>query len=196
MLQNLSPPGDSPALRQPVNPVDDALILSVAQGDSEAFAALYEQTKSAVYGFALSILRDPHSAEDVMQDTYIHIHKNAYWYRPQGKPMAWILTIVRNLAYTRLREKKKQENPENVEWVAAYEPDREQDSLNGMLLDTALRILPEEERQIVILFSVSGMKHREIASLLQLPLATELSKYRRSIQKLKDFLEKEGEARA
>jgi len=68
-----------------------------------ALEALYERTKAAVYGLALSILRNPQDAEDVMQDTYIRIIRSAGRYRSQGKPMAFILTITRNLALDRIR---------------------------------------------------------------------------------------------
>ena len=52
---------------------DEKLILSLADGDSQALAELYSQTDSAVYGFALSILKDHHAPEDVMQETYLKI---------------------------------------------------------------------------------------------------------------------------
>ena len=83
--------------------LDEKLILRMAEGDNDAFRDLYEQTSSAVYGFALSILRNVHDAENVMHDAYIRIHRSAAAYQPKGKPMAWILTIVRNLCYTRLK---------------------------------------------------------------------------------------------
>lgn len=58
-----------------------------------------------------------------------------------------------------------------------------------MVLLAALTILGEEERQIVMLHAVSGLKHREIAAALNLPLATTLSKYSRALIKLKRHLE-------
>ena len=52
-------------------PPDDGLILRIAEGDTAALEVLYRQTSASVYGFALSILRDPTAAEDVMQDKNI-----------------------------------------------------------------------------------------------------------------------------
>lgn len=75
----------------------DELIEKIAAGDRDALASLYEQTNKSVYGFALSILKDTHDAQDVLQDCYLHIYSAAGSYRSQGKPMAWILTITRNL---------------------------------------------------------------------------------------------------
>jgi len=177
-------------------PVEDSLVLQIAEGNKEALATLYTATKSAVYGFALSILKNPHSAEDVMQETYLHIYQNAYWYRPQGKPMAWIFTIVRNLALMKLRDESARETPTDLELLPETSQDKTQDSLNRMMLRAALKILSDEERQIVILFSVSGLKHREIAEILHIPISTELTKYHRALNKLKNHLQKEDENNA
>lgn len=87
-------------------PPDDGLILRIAEGDTAALEVLYRQTSASVYGFALSILRDPTAAEDVMQDTFVSVMQSASSYQPSGKPMAWLLTIARNLALMRLRKRK------------------------------------------------------------------------------------------
>ncbi|MBR5472193.1 MAG: hypothetical protein IKU81_08835 [Oscillibacter sp.] len=57
------------------------------------------------------------------------------------------------------------------------------------LLQTALAALSQTERQVVLLHAVTGLKHREIAEILELPLATVLSKYRRALRKLKEWME-------
>ena len=57
------------------------------------------------------------------------------------------------------------------------------------LLQHALAVIGEEERRIVMLHAVTGMKHREIAALLEMPLATVLSKYHRALKKMRIFLE-------
>ena len=92
-------------------PPDDALILRIAQGDTAALEVLYRQTSSSIYGFALSILRDPTAAEDVMQDTFVSVMQSAPGYQPSGKPMAWLLTITRNLALMRLRKAESKNCP-------------------------------------------------------------------------------------
>lgn len=170
----------------------EQLLQKLAQGDREALAQLYAQTKGAVYGFALSILKSGHAAEDVMQDTYVRVYNAAAGYRAQGKPLAWILTIARNLALAKLREDKK-EAPLR-EWAP---PGEESGSFAGqsadrMALHAALTILSDEERQIVILHSLTGMKHREIAAIIGIPLPTTLSKYRRALFKLKKYLQEEA----
>jgi RNA polymerase sigma-70 factor (ECF subfamily) len=169
----------------------EGLLSAIANGEVAALEQLYAQTKSSVYGYALSILKDRQNAEDVMQDTYIKLYGAAGSYKPQGKPMAWIFTITRNLALMKLREQGRRPTvPEEDVPLAAPGDDMER-SLDRQVLAAALTTLSDEERQIVILHSVSGLKHREIAALLELPLSTVLSKYRRALAKLQKEM-KEG----
>ncbi|MCD7947145.1 MAG: RNA polymerase sigma factor [Oscillospiraceae bacterium] len=172
--------------------VDEHLILRISDGDTGALEALYLQTKAAVFGFALSILHNWQSAEDVLQDVYLRIWDAAAMYHPQGKPMAWILTITRNLSLMKLRDKERQHFSLIEQADSLTGEDVIGDRLNRMLIQTALDALAEEEREIVVLHALSGLKHREIAEVLELPLSTVLSKYRRALAKLKLAL-KEGE---
>ena len=68
-------------------------------------------------------------------------------------------------------------------------PDSFGDVEDRLVLSKMLELLSEEDRQIVVLHAVSGMKHREIAQIMHLPVSTVLSKYRRSLQKLRTALE-------
>ena len=150
---------------------------------------LYHRTRTAVYGLVLSYLKHPQDAEDVTQDAFVRIWDTAASYRPQGKPMAWLLTVARNLALMRLRERGKTQELTDEEWSAlpARAPDVTTEDRH--VLRAALSLLSEQERQVVMLHAVTGLKHREIAQLLELPLATVLSKYRRALKKLNLLLE-------
>ena len=167
----------------------EPLMARLAGGDQEAQAELYHRTRTSVYGLALSYLKNQHDAEDVTQDAFVRAWENAHQYRPQGTPLAWLLTIARNLALMKLRERGRTQDMALEDWerLAAENPmvtveDRQ-------VLDAALTALADDERQIVLLHAVTGWKHREIAGLLELPLSTVLSKYRRALLKLKTKLE-------
>lgn len=169
----------------------EQLLLEIAHGDQEALAALYDQTRAAVYGLALSFLRSAHDAEDVTQDTFVRIWENAPAYRPQGHAMAWILTVARNLCKMRLRSQEKVTDlPEEV-WLSFPAPGDAVTTEDRLVLTAALQGLSAEERRIVLLHAASGLKHREIAQLLELPLATVLSKYHRALKKLRTSLKGE-----
>lgn len=166
-------------------------IAAMAQSDKTALSALYQQTRSAVYGFALSIVQNPQDAEDVLQDTYIRLYGAAAGYRPQGKPMAFLLTITRNLSLMKLRQRSRTAELSDEGWAAlpaggGMAPEER------LLLQHCMNRLSETERQVVVLHAVAGLKHKEIAELMHLPLSTALSKYNRAIGKLKAFY-REGE---
>jgi RNA polymerase sigma-70 factor (ECF subfamily) len=172
--------------------LDENLIIRMAGGDGSAFRELYEQTASAVYGFALSILKNTHDAEDVMHDAFVKAYTAAVTYKPMGKPVAWLLTIVRNLCYNRIRAGKVCEDISEYEDFARTEHDEIEDRI---VLEKAMNILGFEERQIVILHALTGLKHREIAEILELPTGTVLSKYNRALKKMKTEIEGKGEAK-
>lgn len=173
----------------------DRWISRIADGDREALACLYEAVRVPVYSYALSILKHAPDAEDVLHDCFLSIHTSAAGYRSAGKPMAWILTITRNLCLMKLREKNRENHrrtdiPEE-DWDTHLGLSDDTDVCDRLILDECMNRLSEEERQIVVLHAVSGLKHREIAGILSLPLATVLSKYSRAVKKLKAILERE-----
>ena len=166
---------------------DEKWLERIARGDRDAFHALYEAYRGMVFGFALSMLRSTPDAEDAVQDTFLRIREAAHLYKPQGKPKAWILTIVRNVCLMQLRSGKRTAALPEGEQIADLS--RISDRDDRMALETAFSALSEEECRIVVLHAVSGLKHREIAKLLERPLSTVLSKYSRGIAKLRRELE-------
>lgn len=163
----------------------------IARGHTDAIGEIYELTKSAVYGYVLSILKNAQDAEDVLQDTYVKVCLNAESYHAQGKPLAWIFTIARNLALMKLRGQSRMTEIPEYEWEQIASGNQDFRSEDRIVLSAALTKISEEESQIVILHAVGGMKHREIAEWLGMPLATVLSKYHRAIRKLQKILEDE-----
>lgn len=163
----------------------DCWIQQIARGEKSALASLYNQTCSSVYGFALSICKNVPDAEDVLQDTYLHVWQAADSYLSHGKPMAWLLTITRNLANSRLRDRGRTSLLDPEEWLEqlAEIPGLPQE--DRLLLEALLGGLPDQDRQILLLHALTGFKHREIAELLELPLPTVLSKYHRAVKKLR-----------
>lgn len=158
------------------------------RGGQEALAELYTARGRRCTAWPI-LPENQHDAEDVTQDAFVRAWENAHQYRPQGTPLAWLLTIARNLALMKLRERGRTQDMALEDWerLAAENPmvtveDRQ-------VLDAALTALADDERQIVLLHAVTGWKHREIAGLLELPLSTVLSKYRRALLKLKTKLE-------
>ena len=165
------------------------LLVHIAGGEREALAELYQRTRSAVYGLALSYLKNAHDAQDLTQDVYVQVWDCAEQYRPTGSPMGWLLTVCRNLCLMRMRREERHAALSEEEWDAIPTQECGLDVDERALLQGALARLADEERRIVLLHAVTGMKHREIAALLELPLPTVLSKYHRALKQMRSFLE-------
>ncbi len=164
----------------------ESLISNVGKGDKDSLSEIYGLTNRAIYGFTLSIVKNLHDAEDILQEVYIKVWNSAPGYKSMAKPMAWMFTIARNLCLTRLRQKPTHDIAE----YDAYEDNRlTQD--DKMLVQALLAKLSVEERQIVMLHSMSGLKHREIAEVMGINASTVLSKYSRAIKKLRKILEED-----
>lgn len=165
-------------------------IIKIGYGSKEALSNLYEITKTSIYGFALSILKNSHDAEDVLQDVYIKIYESANTYQANGKPLAWILTITKNLSLMKLRKQKNTKDIDDLKEILPSNKNKN-DAENKLLLSTVFEHITEEERNILILHAVAGFKHREISKFLEIPLSTVLSKYNRTIKKIKKVMGEE-----
>lgn len=174
--------------------LDDQLMAQVAQGDHHALQTLYDLTRRGIYGFALSITGHYADAEDVTQETYLRAYQAAVagQYQAMGKPMAWLMTIARNLARMKLREGSRSAGLDEEALTRLPAP-ASLDAEDKMVLGAAMAALTPEERQVVMLHASLGLKHREIAHLLDMPLSTVLSKYHRALSKLRKKLQ-EAEA--
>lgn len=168
----------------------DRLLAEIAAQNTAALAQLYEETRASVYSFALSILKNTHDAEDVLQDCFIQIYAAAADYKTAGKPLAWILTITKNLCLKKLREQKKTDSDAAETLQTDFADATAVTPEDKLMLQACMQCLSDEERQIVVLHAVSGFRHREIAQLLSLHLSTVLSKYNRALKKLKHHLTK------
>ena len=128
----------------------------------------------------------------MLQETYLHIYQAAGRYKPNGNPMPWIFTITRNLALMKIRESKRQDELPAEDSAVFWAEDSALSAEDRLVLGAAMRELADEERQILMLHAVTGMKHREIAQDLGMPLSTVLSRYNRSLKKLRTHLTAQG----
>ena len=172
--------------------IDDALV-RIAQGDDAALQTLYDETATSIYAYALSVVRSAHDAQDIMHDTFIKVYENAHHYQSYGKPMAWILTITKNLCFQQFRQQSRVADVPDETLFAQLADNSNMSVDDKMFVAQYLAKLGEEERTIVVLHAMTGLKHREIAKLMELPLSTVLSKYKRTIAKLKSILSEENQ---
>lgn len=165
----------------------DKLMCRLAEGDKSAFKEIYDDTRKPVYYTCLSILREQSLVEDVMQNTYLKVIEKANTYQSGTNARAWILRIAKNEALNLKKRRSFEINideTENDGALGSYRIDE-----HGGLIDMARRSLSEEEFNILMLVSVSGYKRREIAEMLEMPIATVTWKYNETVKKLRKLLE-------
>ncbi|MFH5836422.1 RNA polymerase sigma factor [Proteiniclasticum sp. C24MP] len=173
--------------------IDERLFVRIGKGDNTALDELYHLTERTLYAFTVSLTRDHDMALEIMQETYLKILSAAHLYKPMGKPLAWMFTITKNLYYSEVKKRGRYDVLDPMELSNDRRFSYVTDAEDRLVLEGVLMKLTEEEREIIMLYAVSGMKHREIAENLDMKLSTLLSKYHRGLKKLKDYLEeKEG----
>lgn len=161
-------------------------LIRISQGDLSALTVIYEHFGKLLFAIAYSILRDRDSAEDILHDTFVRIAENAHMYKKGTHAVAWLVSVCRNLALSRL----KRENREAEYYEASYISDNQGHS--DLYFMDMLSSLTAEEREIVILKVYCGFKHIEIAEALGITVENTRKKYTRAIEKLKKQ-HKEGE---
>ncbi len=162
----------------------EELLERMSNGDVSAMGDLYELIKTDVYAYALSKTAHKEDAEDITHNTFLQIWKSATQYTPMGKPLAWIFTIEINLLRKHFHKNQKFIPLDESIEVESDNGAFVESVINNELLRQILATLNDEEREVISLHIVSGLKHREIARLLGKPLSTVLSKYNRAIKKL------------
>lgn len=159
--------------------LDFILMARIGTGDHAAFRQLVERHQNAVIGTVAKMLGDPSDAEDIAQQVFLRIWRNAKHYRPDAKFTTYIFTITRNLVFneTRRRGRKKEvssdEREEHSNHTIEDHPARQPDAqvLQAELLaavDAAIAALPETQRLAVVLQRYEQLAYEEIATVLGL----------------------------
>lgn len=152
----------------------------------DEFKQLFNEHKKHVFAMALSILRDFEWAEDVLQEVYIKLFQHMK-HHEISNVKAWLISVSRNTALDLYRKKKREITGFEDDYFERV-PYLSEDPLDKMVLSKYLELLDSDERQIVILKDISGMKHKEIAKIIEMPLGTVLWKYSMALKKLKKGL--------
>jgi RNA polymerase sigma-70 factor (ECF subfamily) len=178
---------------------DGDLLVGVKAGDAAAFALLYDRHSRAAYGLAYRILGEATAAEDVVQEAFLTIWRQAATYGPErGTVRAWLLAIVHHRAIDHVRRRSYREERQQALDAVADPPDSadtwEQacQSVEGQHVREALEHLPPDQRRSITLAYFGGYTHDEIARLLGVPLGTVKGRLRIGLQKMRGYLDKQG----
>jgi RNA polymerase sigma-70 factor (ECF subfamily) len=183
-------------------PSDETLIAAVAGGDESAFGMLYDRYVKAVYSLALRITQDQGLAEEITQEAFVRLWRNAATFTSErGRFASWLLGVTHHLAIDQLR--RRQARPQAVastddlpvQGLADIRTDVEEEawlSVRRELIQRALAQLPEPQRRVIELAYFGGLTHVEIAALVGDPLGTVKTRMRLGLQKLREALQAQG----
>ena len=173
---------------------DEALLAGLASGEADAAAAFVRRFQARVYGIVITIVRDPGTAEDVAQETFVRAWRHAGTYDPRrGRVATWLLTIARNAAIDAIRVRsvepldpavvagRLQRTSGSVDETA---PPDERERIRNALAE-----LPAKQRRALFLAAYMGRTSKEISDLEQAPVGTIKTRIRDAMRKLRGSLE-------
>ncbi|WP_044641058.1 RNA polymerase sigma factor [Risungbinella massiliensis] len=173
---------------------DQEWIKQIQMGDHAAFAQLYQRYARDVYQYIYLYMNHRQTTEDLVQETFLRAYKNSYQYDLNKSAIrTWLHRIAAHLCIDNIRKKK----PNEVTLEIYYEPklagiaDKVE---NQIWIKKFLTRLPDLNRSILILAYYQGFKGKEIAEIVGIPVGTVKSKLHYSLQKLKTWMNEEGES--
>jgi RNA polymerase sigma-70 factor (ECF subfamily) len=171
------------------------LLGRVAEGDREAFGALYDQTSNRVLGLVVRLLKDHAQSEEVTQEIFLEVWQNAPRYDPsRGSATTWILTMAHRRAVDRIRSSQSTRDRDTK--IGIRDLDAEYDSVSESVeirveherVGKALARLTQLQRQAVTLAYYGGYSHSEVAQMLSVPIGTVKTRLRDGMIRLRDEL--------
>ena len=179
---------------------DVELLKAVAARDEAALARLYDRYRVILFGLLVRILNNRQEAEDVLQETFLQVWRRAADFdESRGRPFTWLVTLARSRGIDRLRTLAARERVATARAVDEAEviSDAASDAFRSEqreLVANALRQLPEEQKQPLLLAYFDGLTQSEIAAQLDTPLGTVKTRMRTGMMKLRQLLAGKGES--
>lgn len=181
-------------------PTDEQLVKSYLKGDQKALEILIQRYLNPLYNFVFKYVHTIPEAEDVTQEAFVKIWRNAKKFDKKFKFKTWAYTIAKNTALDALKKKSlipfaELDDPQKPETfgdaLVSREPLPEQVLMqieDAQLLGHTTSLLPEKYGEIISLRYSQGLNFREIASLLKLSINTVKTRHRRALVHLKKLI--------
>jgi RNA polymerase sigma-70 factor (ECF subfamily) len=154
-----------------MGPSDEKLMGRYAAGDLLAFRELYSRYEKRIYNFFLRRLGDPERAADLFQEAFLRLHRNRGRYDSRRSFAAWFYTIANNLVRDEMRMRRgihfeaiEEEDSLPASSFAAPEESRAMTEIREKV-ESALKMLPETQKEVLLLSRFEGLSHREIAGI-------------------------------
>ncbi len=172
----------------------------MACGKQEALRRVYKAYLKLIYAVCFGVLKNREAAEDVSSEFFIRLYKSAATFHGDGHHKTWICTIAKNMCIDHIRKNSREVaslDATNEEGDAAPEPvdekscgasSVEEQTVNRILLEQAMRLLTDKEREIMDMKCAGGMTFREIATALSMPQGTVSWHYNTACAKLRRLI--------
>lgn len=171
--------------------LDAELLGRVQRGDESAMAAIYDRYSKIVYSVALRVLRDPASAEDILQEVFMQMWRSpAKFVAARGSLGGWLAVVARNRSIDRLRRRRPTEQVEEMNIAALG--NLADESERNLLMErcrTVIVQLPPEQRKTLEMAFFDGLSHSEIADMTGDPLGTVKTRIRSAVMTLRKALQ-------
>lgn len=173
----------------------DALLRQVARRDSDAFAALYDRTRSRVYGLIARVLRDPGYSEETTQEVYLEVWRTAHAYDPaRGSALSWLMTMAHRRAVDRVRAEQAAGQRESRYGAASMDRSVDLVADSAIAADEQRRVaacldsLTDVQRQCIEMAYYGGLTYAEVSQRLAANLSTIKSRMRDALRGLRGCL--------
>jgi RNA polymerase sigma-70 factor, ECF subfamily len=178
----------------------DVLCIPFFMGEERRrFEEIFLPFLDAAYNLARWIVRHDQDAQDIVQEAYLRAFKGYHGFKG-GNARAWLLTIVRNTAYTWINRRAADqklvpyEEEKHAEIISFSQAgDESMSEKKRGYLQSAMERLPTEFREIIILYEYEGLSYKELALALGLPVGTVMSRLSRARRRLQqEFVQVQG----
>jgi len=189
---------------------DEELIRMVARGNEMAFEILMDRYERPLVTFCYGFMRDVQRAEDITQEAFLRVFRNAYRYKPMARFSTWVYRIATNLCINELKKQRLRQassidqslsaDPESTKVVEKIASDcatpltqAEEKELQA-LLAKAVENLPEDQRSTLIMVEFNHMAYKEIADVLGITVSAvkmRIKRARENLRQMFKFLEDE-----
>jgi RNA polymerase sigma-70 factor (ECF subfamily) len=181
---------------------DETLAFETQQGNTDAFAVLVERHKGRVYRTLYQVVGDEQDAQDLAQEVFLKVYRSLAGYRGDAAFTTWLHRLTVNLALDWLRARKRRplqvplEPPPERELrpaphLASHAEGPEEAALRDerrQQLQTAIRELPDDYREVVLLYHFHHLSYQQIADRLEAPVRTIETRLYRAKQLLKKLI--------
>ena len=165
------------------------LMISYQAGDAASFDRLYAALAPVLRRFLSSLARDPVRMEDLLQETFLQLHKARHTFDPAFPVAPWAYAIARHVFLAEFRRRRRaREAPLLEEAAGLAAPDPSQSAVAAHELDRALAQLPEERREPLVLHHLRGWSFDEIASRLGIREGAARVRAHRALEQLRRLL--------